>query len=205
MSDRIPPAGGGGLGPALRDGTVSLNDKGEPIIDGQSSDLTRRRFRLARTGDTWTWLAEPAPATAVSKAWDSSVAPAADTFTDDDQIILLSRESQAVPMGAGTSEPSLSLAEVIEVLTTYRRVSEEQYSRYHHTGREVRGCVTLAGGRSYLWAIEPGYAAKVIGQADTVVYLLRPDLKVDTDGLQKAEPGTLERAMREAREREQRK
>lgn len=98
-------------------------------------------------------------------------------FTDESQILGVSRESQADALKTRRIKKELTLSEVLVVLTTYRTVSREQYLIYDHVGG-VQGTVTLTGGQVYLWVIEPGYAATVVDHQGHTTYLLRPDLEV---------------------------
>lgn len=110
-----------------------------------------------------------------------SVAPverADPSFTDKESILAVSRYDQAPALKTKLLEEELTLAPVIEVLTTYRKVSREQYLVYaHQTG--ACGTVTLKGGATYLWEIEPGYAATVTGHRGVTTYLLHPRLKIE--------------------------
>jgi hypothetical protein len=62
-------------------------------------------------------------------------------------------------------------------LTTYRKVSRDQYMVYAHQPG-VRGTVTLKGDVAYRWQIEPDYSATVTDERGATMYFLHPRLKI---------------------------
>lgn len=100
---------------------------------------------------------------------------AAESFTDDASIMAISREDQANALATHLLKKELTLPEAIVVLTTFQRVSRDQYILYSHQPG-ARGSVTLKDGNAFAWEIEPGYAARLKGQGTIVIYLLRPDM-----------------------------
>ena len=112
--------------------------------------------------------------TAQALASDAQHVP---VFTTEGQILAISRQDQSNAIKTKMVKRAVLLTEVITVLTTYRKVTKDQYMIYaHQIG--VAGTVTLTGGKSYTWSIEPGYAATVTSAKNDEVYLLRPELRV---------------------------
>jgi hypothetical protein len=106
-------------------------------------------------------------------------ARAGEPFTDELSILAVSREDQTNALKTKLLKKEVSLTEVITVLTTFHKVTREQYLVYDHQLTGARGSVTLKGGKNYTWAIEPGYAATVKGAQGDTTYLLHPKLKVE--------------------------
>lgn len=115
-------------------------------------------------------LSEPAPPAA------------ADVFINESVIMGVTRADPARVGKAEAGKKELTLSEVLRVLTTYKKVSREVYSTYHHLGATDSGSVTTRNGVVYLWQIEPDCAAVVIaGQGERqTTYLLAPRLLVKT-------------------------
>ena len=101
------------------------------------------------------------------------------SFTDEASILSVSREDQTEALKTGLLKAEVTLPQVIEVLTTYRKVTREQYRLAAHQIAGARGTVTLKGGVTYLWEVEPNYAATVKGHHGETVYLLHPRLKIE--------------------------
>ncbi|HEV2296247.1 MAG TPA: hypothetical protein VGR35_20550 [Tepidisphaeraceae bacterium] len=103
------------------------------------------------------------------------------SFTDEASILSVSHEDQTEAVKTGLLKKEVTLPQVIEVLTSYRKVNRDQYLIYAHQSG-ARGAVTLKGGTSYLWEIEPDYAATVTAHRGETVYLLHPRLKTEPAG-----------------------
>jgi hypothetical protein len=101
-----------------------------------------------------------------------------EVFTTERSIASVSRAPQANALRTGLLREELVLSEVITVLTTYRSVDEREYRRFHHR-IGAQGTVVLESGQTFLWEIQPGYAAKVVGHHNTTFYLLHPRLLTD--------------------------
>ena len=99
-------------------------------------------------------------------------------FTENCSIMAISREDQTNALAIHLLKNELTLSDALVVLTTYRRVTSEEYMLLAHQPG-ARGTVTLAGGASYRWEIEPGYAAELTMSEQPTVYLLRPGLGKD--------------------------
>ena len=68
------------------------------------------------------------------------------------------------------------IKDAISVLTTYVKVTRDEYEIFAHS-LGARGSVTLKSGSTFQWEIEPGYAAVVRSAGQEPVYLLLPKLK----------------------------
>jgi hypothetical protein len=101
---------------------------------------------------------------------------AGEPFVDESAILAVSREDQANALKTRLLKKEVCLPEVLTVLTTFPRVSREQYLTYHHQIAGARGTLTLKDGKTCAWEIEPGYAAQVKDDKGTVTYLLHPSL-----------------------------
>lgn len=108
----------------------------------------------------------------------AAVEPADPSFTDEASILSVSRQDQTEAVKSGSLKKELTLPQVIEVLTSYRKVDRDQYLLYAHQIGAF-GTVTLKGGTTYLWEIEPNYAATVTAHRGKTVYLLHPRLKAE--------------------------
>lgn len=102
------------------------------------------------------------------------------SFTDEASIMSVLREDQAEALKAQVLKKELTLPQVINVLTSYRKVTRDQYLVYAHRGLGARGSVTLKDGTIYVWEIEPDYAATVTAVPDETVYLLHPRLETES-------------------------
>jgi hypothetical protein len=100
---------------------------------------------------------------------------AGEPFTDEASILAVSRDDQANDLKTRRLKKEFALPAAITVLTTYQKVSRDQYLTYAHRSGAT-GKVTLKGGKEYSWDIEPGYAARVKGARGEIIYLLHPKL-----------------------------
>ena len=99
-------------------------------------------------------------------------------FATEEQILAVSRQDQSSAIRTKSVNREVFLTEVIQMLTTYRKVTKHQYMTYaHQIG--ISGTVTLTNGKVYTWSIEPGYAATVKSLDGEEIYLLRPELKTE--------------------------
>ncbi|HEV2296782.1 MAG TPA: hypothetical protein VGR35_23270 [Tepidisphaeraceae bacterium] len=98
------------------------------------------------------------------------------SFTDEASILSVSREDQTEAVKTGLLKKELTLPQVIEVLTSYRKVNRDQYLVYAH---QIGARGALKGGTTYLWEIEPDDAARVTAHRGETVYLLHPRLKTE--------------------------
>jgi hypothetical protein len=102
---------------------------------------------------------------------------AGEPFTDESMILAVTREDPTNLLKTRRLKKELSVSEVIGVLTTFPKVTREQYLTYDHQ-IGAGGTVTLKGGKTYSWEIEPGYAGRVTAPGGETTYLLAPGLKV---------------------------
>lgn len=100
---------------------------------------------------------------------------AAEQFVDDASIVAISREDQTSALKARLLKKEFTLSEAISVLTTYKKVTRDQYIVYVHQPG-ARGLVTIRDGTVFAWEIEPTYAATLKSPATGTIYLLRPDI-----------------------------
>ena len=100
-------------------------------------------------------------------------AAAEQTFAKPSDLSAITREDQTKALKIKAIRSEVTLADAIQVLTTYRRVSKKEYMKLAHQ-IPAKGTVTLTDGKQYKWEIEPDYAAKVINPDGAVTYLLRP-------------------------------
>jgi hypothetical protein len=100
---------------------------------------------------------------------------AGEPFTDEASILVISREDQANDLKTKRLKKEFTLPAAIAALTTYQKVTRDQYLTYAHQ-RGAFGKVTLKGGKDYSWDIEPDYAAIVKGAHGEIIYLLHPKL-----------------------------
>lgn len=107
----------------------------------------------------------------------AALSRADEPFQNERNILAIHREDQTQALQTEMLKKEVTLTEAIQVLTTYWTVTAEQYLGYsHQVGAD--GSVTLQGGVTCLWKIEPGYAAVVTSPSGRPIYLLHPDLKV---------------------------
>ena len=92
----------------------------------------------------------------------------------------ITRQDQSDAIRAGLLKRELTLSEAITALTTFARVSHEEYMTYAHQPG-ARGSLVLVGGVTLLWEIEPGYGAIVTTYENDRVYLLHPSLLKDRE------------------------
>ena len=98
-----------------------------------------------------------------------------DPFTDDSAIVAISREDHGDALANRRLPREITLAEALRVLTTYAKVTREEYMRLAHQPG-WRGAVTLKDGATFEWTIERDYAAVVTDSRRNSTYLVRPDL-----------------------------
>jgi hypothetical protein len=103
---------------------------------------------------------------------------ATEVFVGEAAILVISRDDQTQALKTKAIEKEVTISEAIRVLTTYRVVTRDQYLNYDHTVGVACGSVKIKGRGTFLWAIEPGYAAVITPPQGGMVYLLRPDLDV---------------------------
>jgi hypothetical protein len=110
---------------------------------------------------------------------------AGEPFTDEAAILAISREDQANDLRTRRLRKELTLPAAIVALTTYQKVTRDQYLTYAHQSG-AHGKVTLKGGKEYSWDIEPDYAATLKGADGAIVYLLHPKLAIPAEAKGKA-------------------
>jgi hypothetical protein len=103
---------------------------------------------------------------------------AGEPFTQESAILALTREDQTKALKTRMLKKEVTVSEVIAVLTSFNKVTREQYLTCDHQASGVRGTVTLKDGKTYTWEIEPGYAATVTDRKGEKTYLLHPNLTV---------------------------
>ena len=97
-----------------------------------------------------------------------------EVFADESAMLAITREDQTNAIAIRMLKNELTLSQAIVVLSTYQKVTRDQYMIYAHQPG-ARGTVTLKDGSVFSWEIEPGYAARVRA-GETTIYLLRPGL-----------------------------
>jgi hypothetical protein len=105
---------------------------------------------------------------------------AGEPFTQESAVLAVSREDQTNALKARLLKEEVPLSQALAVLTTFKKVTQEQYLIYDHQVG-ARGTVTLKDGKTYTWAIEPGYAATVTDAGGATTYLLPPRLAGPAD------------------------
>jgi hypothetical protein len=103
---------------------------------------------------------------------------ATEVFVGEVAIMAVTMDDQAWALKTKAIDKEVTITEAIRVLTTFRVVTRDQYLSCDHTDGVACGSVTIKGRGTFLWAIEPGYAAVVTPPVGDKVYLLRPDLDV---------------------------
>ncbi len=101
-----------------------------------------------------------------------------EVFVQEAAILAITMDDQTHALKTRAIEKEVTITEAIRVLTTYRVVTRDQYLNYDHTDGIACGSVNIKGQGTYLWAIEPGYAAVVTLPVGGKVYLMRPELDV---------------------------
>jgi hypothetical protein len=99
-------------------------------------------------------------------------------FTREPAILAVSREDQTNALKTRLLKKEVFLPEVITALTTFNKVTRDQYLLYDHQLAGAQGTVTLKDGKTYKWKLEPGYAAEVTSPGGDKTYLLDPRLPV---------------------------
>lgn len=103
---------------------------------------------------------------------------AADTFTNDSEILAVSREDQTNAIRTKILKSEFTVSQAIVALTTFKKVTRERYLDFaHQIG--VTGTVTLKGGKTYSWSIEPDYSATVKDLQGEKMYLVNSKLMGD--------------------------
>jgi hypothetical protein len=75
---------------------------------------------------------------------------------------------------APPDRPRLMISQVVQVLVTYQKVSMDQYLVFAHEPGSS-GSVRLESG-TFLWQIEPDYAAVIVDHRGQRTFLLHPRL-----------------------------
>jgi hypothetical protein len=101
---------------------------------------------------------------------------ASEPFAQESGILAVTREDQTNALKTRQLKKEVSLSEAIAVLTSFDKVTRDQYLTYAHQPTGARGTVTLKDGNTYTWEIEPGYAATVTDAKGGTTYLLHPRL-----------------------------
>jgi hypothetical protein len=112
------------------------------------------------------------------KAQGAKAGPDSGPFTNESAILAVTRDDQTESLKTKLLRKEVTATDAVNALTTYRVVTRDQYLEYAHQ-LGATGSVTITGRGTYLWDIEPGYAAVVTPpRGGGPVYLLHPDLKV---------------------------
>jgi hypothetical protein len=106
------------------------------------------------------------------------VLDAGEVFVQEAAIRAVTMDDQTQALKTKAIDKEVTITEAIRVLTTYRIVTRDQYLNYDHALGVACGSVKIKGRGTFLWAIEPGYAAVVTPSQGGTVYLMRPDLKM---------------------------
>jgi hypothetical protein len=101
-----------------------------------------------------------------------------EVFVQETAILAITMDDQTHALKTRAIEKEVTITEAVRVLTTYRVVTRDQYLNYDHTDRIASGAVNIKGRGTFLWAIEPGYAAVVTPPVGGKMYLMRPELEV---------------------------
>jgi len=102
---------------------------------------------------------------------DDTVSPA--TFTTETNILAITREDQSNALKTKALRHEVTLSDVLQVLTTYSAVDKEAFLSFAHQ-LGATGTVTLVNGKTFVWHIEPDYAAVITDDQGAKVFLLKP-------------------------------
>lgn len=93
-------------------------------------------------------------------------------FTDEQSILAIAMDDANVD--APPDRPRLMISQVVQVLVTYQKVSMDQYLVFAHQPGSS-GSVRLESG-TFLWEIEPDYAAVIVDHRGQRTFLLHARL-----------------------------